>query len=150
MLFIRRNPVIGISWTLFLMRNWYVLRFLCPCLVSRFWSSHRSLDFVRIIFPKEKNSEMCSCICLWQVSETFSRYTIIHHCLTVRVIAKRYRHKIEQMYRLSTNYITVFVKTVPNNNNGRNGSCLTWLATSLEEKRRWLIINASPRGQCYK
>ena len=34
-----------------------------------------------------------------------------------------------------------------NNNNGRNGSCLTWLATSLEEKRRWLIINASPRGQ---
>ena len=30
-----------------------------------------------------------------------------------------------------------------NNNNGRNGSCLTWLATSLEEKRRWLIINAS-------
>ena len=23
-----------------------------------------------------------------------------------------------------------------NNNNGRNGSCLTWLATSLEEKRR--------------
>ena len=29
-----------------------------------------------------------------------------------------------------------------NNNNGRNGSCLTWLATSLEEKRRWLIINA--------
>ena len=37
-----------------------------------------------------------------------------------------------------------------NNNNGRNGSCLTWLATSLEEKRRWLIINASPRGQCSK
>ena len=35
-----------------------------------------------------------------------------------------------------------------NNNNGRNGSCLTWLATSLEEKRRWLIINASPRGKC--
>ena len=31
-----------------------------------------------------------------------------------------------------------------------NGSCLTWLATSLEEKRRWLIINASPRGQCSK
>ena len=37
-----------------------------------------------------------------------------------------------------------------NNNNGRNDSCLTWLATSLEEKRRWLIINASPRGQCSK
>ena len=35
-------------------------------------------------------------------------------------------------------------------NNGRNGSCLTWLATSLEEKRRWLVINASPRGQCSK
>ena len=33
-----------------------------------------------------------------------------------------------------------------NNNNGRNGSCFTWLAASLEEKRRWLIINASPRG----
>ena len=28
-------------------------------------------------------------------------------------------------------------------NNGRNGSYLT-----LEEKRRWLILNASPRGQC--
>ena len=27
------------------------------------------------------------------------------------------------------------------NNNGRNGRCLTWLAISLEEKRRWLIIN---------
>ena len=37
-----------------------------------------------------------------------------------------------------------------NNNNGRSGSCLTWLATSLEEKRRWLILNASPRGQCSK
>ena len=37
-----------------------------------------------------------------------------------------------------------------NNNNGRSGSCLTWLATSLEEKRRWLIINASARGQCSK
>ena len=37
-----------------------------------------------------------------------------------------------------------------NNNNGRNGSCLTWLATSLEDKRRWLVINASPRGQCSK
>ena len=36
------------------------------------------------------------------------------------------------------------------NNNGRNDSCLTWLATSLEEKRRWLVINASPRGQCSK
>ena len=39
---------------------------------------------------------------------------------------------------------------INNNNNGRNGSCLTWLATSLEEKRRWLITNASPRGQCTK
>ena len=27
--------------------------------------------------------------------------------------------------------------TLSYNNNGRNGSCLTWLATSLEEKRRW-------------
>ena len=42
------------------------------------------------------------------------------------------------------------LKTTIHNNNGRNGSCLTWLATSLEEKRRWLIINASPRGQCSK
>ena len=40
--------------------------------------------------------------------------------------------------------------TIQSNNNGRNGSCLTWLATSLEEKRRWLVINASPRGQCSK
>ena len=36
-----------------------------------------------------------------------------------------------------------------NNNNGRNGSCLTWLATS-EERRRWPVISASPRGQCFK
>ena len=42
------------------------------------------------------------------------------------------------------------VKPYNNNNNGRNGSCLTWLATSLEEKRRWLVINASPRGQYSK
>ena len=41
-------------------------------------------------------------------------------------------------------------KIIDYNNNGRNGSCLTWLATSLEEKRRWLVINASPRGQCSK
>ena len=39
-------------------------------------------------------------------------------------------------------YIDVRVyKSPPGNNNGRNGSW--WLATSLEEKRRWLIINAS-------
>ena len=44
--------------------------------------------------------------------------------------------------------LLLFVTYNNNNNNGRNGSCLTWLATSLEEKRRWLIINASPRGQC--
>ena len=43
-----------------------------------------------------------------------------------------------------------FLHSSNNNNNGRNGSCLTWLATSLEEKRRWLVINASPRGQCSK
>ena len=42
------------------------------------------------------------------------------------------------------------VPSLLHNNNGRNGSCLTWLATSLEQKRRWLIINASPRGQCSK
>ena len=35
-------------------------------------------------------------------------------------------------------------------NNGGNGSCLRWLANSFEEKRRWLIINSSPRGQCSK
>ena len=44
----------------------------------------------------------------------------------------------------------IAINTDNNNNNGRNGSCLTWLATSLEEQRRWLIINASPRGQCSK
>ena len=44
----------------------------------------------------------------------------------------------------------VLILSCCNNNNGRNGSCLTWLATSLEEKRRWLVINASPRGQCSK
>ena len=31
------------------------------------------------------------------------------------------------------------LKVNNNNNNGRNGSCLTWLATSLE-KRRWLKV----------
>ena len=43
-----------------------------------------------------------------------------------------------------------FVIYYNNNNNGRNGTCLTWLATSFEEKRRWLISNASPRGQSSK
>ena len=34
------------------------------------------------------------------------------------------------------------------NNNGRKCSCLSWLAGYLiEERRRWLIIIASPRGQ---
>ena len=47
-------------------------------------------------------------------------------------------------------YLSTGLIIIINNNNGRNGSCLTWLATSLEEKRRWLIINASPRGQCSK
>ena len=46
--------------------------------------------------------------------------------------------------------LKIYIGLYNNNNNGRNGSCLTWLATSLEEKRRWLIINASPRGQCSK
>ena len=36
------------------------------------------------------------------------------------------------------------------NNIGRNGSYLTWLATSLEERRRWPVITASPRGLCSK
>ena len=45
---------------------------------------------------------------------------------------------------------TVYAERVRVYNNCRNGSCLTWLATSLEEKRRWLIIDASPRGQCSK
>ena len=47
-------------------------------------------------------------------------------------------------------FVGCMVTNNNNNNNRRNGSCLTWLATSLEEKRRWLVINASPRGQCSK
>ena len=51
----------------------------------------------------------------------------------------------------SQRYFSSYTKAVVQLiNNDRNGSCLTWLATSLEEKRRWLIMNASPRGQCSK
>ena len=38
--------------------------------------------------------------------------------------------------------LNALAEVVYHSNNGRNGSCLTWLATSLEEKRRWLVINA--------
>ena len=55
---------------------------------------------------------------------------------------------MEQLEQAHYDYLIIINNN--NNNNGRNGSCLTWLATSLEEKRRWLIINASPRGQCSK
>ena len=50
---------------------------------------------------------------------------------------------------LKINYFELNYNNNNNNNNGRNG-CLTWLATSLEERRRWPIMNASPRGQCSK
>ena len=47
------------------------------------------------------------------------------------------------------NFFKYAPDTNNNNSNGRNDSCLTWVATSLiEEMRRWPIINASPRGQC--
>ena len=39
---------------------------------------------------------------------------------------------------------------VDNNNNGRNGSCLTWLATSLGPRGEAQMAYASPRGQCSK
>ena len=56
-----------------------------------------------------------------------------------------------ELYPLNVNIRTGrYTNNNNNDNNGRNGSCLTWMATSLEKKRRWHIINASPRGQCSK
>ena len=57
---------------------------------------------------------------------------------TERITANRVRSMFVMIHKKGYNN---------NNNNGRNGSCLTWLATSLQEKRRWLIMNAAPRGK---
>ena len=37
-----------------------------------------------------------------------------------------------------------------NNNNGRNGSFFYVAGYLIEERRRWPVITASPRGQCSK
>ena len=37
-----------------------------------------------------------------------------------------------------------------NNNNGRNGSFFYVGGYLIEERRRWPVITASPRGQCSK
>ena len=57
------------------------------------------------------------------------------------------------VFKLFLDFYIFFIFTRPlnnNNNNGRNGSCLTWLATPLEDKRRWLIINASDEGKPFQ
>ena len=46
--------------------------------------------------------------------------------------------------------VTISMLVFINNNNGRNGSCLTWPAYLIEERRRWPVITTSPRGQCSK
>ena len=70
------------------------------------------------------------------------------HCKNVSQVVKGLLNMgiVENDVYISHNYKL----NITDNNNCRNGSCLTWLATSLEEKRRWLIIDASPRGQCSK
>ena len=37
-----------------------------------------------------------------------------------------------------------------NSNNGRNGSFFYVAGYLIEERRRWPVITASPRGQCSK
>ena len=37
-----------------------------------------------------------------------------------------------------------------NNNNGRNGSFFYVAGYLIEERRRWPVITACPRGQCSK
>ena len=37
-----------------------------------------------------------------------------------------------------------------NNNNGRNGSFFYVAGYLIEERRRWPVITASPRGHCSK
>ena len=49
-----------------------------------------------------------------------------------------------QTDRLKTNY------RIDNNNNGRNGSFFNVAGYLIEERRRWPVITASPRGQCSK
>ena len=39
---------------------------------------------------------------------------------------------------------------VDTNNNGRNGSFFNMAGYLIEERRRWPVITASPRGQCSK
>ena len=71
------------------------------------------------------------------------------HLVEQEIMAGLYSKKVSQTWKW---HLVSFdnIGRNNNNNNGRNGSCLTWLATSLEEKRRGLVINASPRGQCSK
>ena len=67
----------------------------------------------------------------------------------VCLLSKELKEDLISLSRNSDPVMTIELGLEDNNgrNNGRNGSCLTWMATSLEEKRRWLVINASPRGQ---
>ena len=74
-------------------------------------------------------------------------YNLLFKSLFIRIQRQANSISVEDESKL---YYNNNNNNTNNNNNGRNGSCLTWLATSLEEKRRWLIINASPRGQCSK
>ena len=45
---------------------------------------------------------------------------------------------------------TIFVTLSFNNNIGRNGSFFYVAGYLIEERRRWPVITASPRGQCSK
>ena len=42
------------------------------------------------------------------------------------------------------------MKKPNNNNNGRNGRFFYVAGYPIEERRRWPVITASPRGQCSK
>ena len=70
-------------------------------------------------------TEICRIIvrCFSDANDKFIKYA---HTYNVKMYHQRRQAKL-------------FNTIVPFNrrgNNGRNGSCLTWLATSLEEKRR--------------
>ena len=52
----------------------------------------------------------------------------------------------------STDNYVRFLRSYNNNNNNnvRNGSCFNVAGYLVEERRRWPVITASPRGQCSK
>ena len=81
-----------------------------------------------------------------------------HHCspaiLIFRPLKCRFYDQLNEKIAPYSDVISSFSHFVNENNNniGRNGSYLTWLASGylIEERRRWSVITASPRGQCSK